>query len=198
MRRVVSAGVAQIDTPRERDVALGFVGMPDDDELLVMRPAEAHALIQQHLTTGPFDVLAEVLVLLLAVLQLVQMRPPHQTLDDDAPFGRVAEQFADGRATVTHLLVWVTPPVREEQVIARAQGLHLGDEVVEVRRAVDQGLRPIALAPGRHLGRGITPFRTREEPIATFSHAVGIPEIRNPGRSLCQDRACPPYGASLQ
>ena len=69
MRRVVAAGVAQIDAARERDVALGCVGMPDDDHLLVMRPAEPDALVQQHLTAGLFDRVAEMLVLLLAVLR---------------------------------------------------------------------------------------------------------------------------------
>ncbi len=73
MRRVVAAGVAQVNAARERDVALGRAGMPDDDQLLVMRPAEPDALVQQHLTACLFDRVAEMLVLLLAVLELVQM-----------------------------------------------------------------------------------------------------------------------------
>jgi hypothetical protein len=87
---------------------------------------------------------------------------------------RVAELFARALrdnpdlhlvAVVPHFLVRVAPPVREEQVVACAQRLYFGGEVVEVGRAVDQRLRPIALAPGRYLGRKITPFGIGEEPI---------------------------------
>ena len=174
VRRVVAAGMTQIDAPGERDVPLRRAGMPDDDQLLVMRPADTDALIQQHLPACAFDRLAEVSVLLLAVGELVQMRPPHQTLDDDTAFGGAAEQFTDGRAVVAHLLVRVAPPVREEQVVARAQRFHFGDETIEVRRAVDQRLRPVALAPGRHCDAGLPrSFAVRNQ--SASSDTPGMP-----------------------
>ena len=122
--------------------------MTDHHQLLMMRTAEPHPLIQQHLAAGPFDGLAEVLVLFLAVGELVQVRAPHQSLDDDTALGGLAEQLGDGRAAVAHLLVGVTAPVGEEQVVAPTERLDLGHQLVEVRRAVDQRLRPIALTPG--------------------------------------------------
>ena len=128
VRGVVAARMTQIDAPDERDVSLRFTGMPDHHQLLVMRPADADSLIEQHLPACAFDGLAEVPVLLLAVGELVQMGPPHQTLDDDAAFGGAAEQFTDGRAVVAHLLVGVAPPVREEQMVARCQRFHFRDE----------------------------------------------------------------------
>ena len=70
---VVAAGVAQVDAAGERDISLGLVAVPDHHQLLVMRTAEPHTLVQQHLSTRPFDRLAEMLVLLLAVGELVQM-----------------------------------------------------------------------------------------------------------------------------
>ena len=45
VRSIVAAGMAQIDAARERDVTLGCVRVTDDHQLLVMRPAEAHALV---------------------------------------------------------------------------------------------------------------------------------------------------------
>jgi hypothetical protein len=43
---VVAAGVTQVDAAGERDLALGCVAVADDDELLVMRPADPDALIE--------------------------------------------------------------------------------------------------------------------------------------------------------
>ena len=70
---VIATGVAQVDAAGERDVALGFVAVPDHHELLVMRPAESDPLVQQHLSARTLDVVAEMLVLLLAVGELVQV-----------------------------------------------------------------------------------------------------------------------------
>ena len=85
---VVAARVAQVDAAGERDIALRCAGVPDHHQLLVVRPAESDALIQQHLAARALDRLAEVPVLLLAVGELVQVRAPHQALDDDAALGR--------------------------------------------------------------------------------------------------------------
>ena len=90
---VVAAGVAQVDATGEGDVALRRAGVPDHHQLLVMRPAEPDPLVQQHLSPGPLDRLAEMLVLLLAVGEFVQVRTPHQALDDDAALGGLAEQL---------------------------------------------------------------------------------------------------------
>src|ERR1700752_3762864 len=100
VRRIIAAGVAQIDASRERDIPLGCVWMADDHELLVMRAAEAHPLVQQHLTTGFFDRPAQMLVLLPPLGELAQVRPPHQPLDNDTALCSGTEQLADGRATV--------------------------------------------------------------------------------------------------
>jgi hypothetical protein len=73
VRFVVAAGVAQVDATGERDVPLGFVAVPDHHQLLVMRPTEPDALVQQHLPARALDHLAEMLVLFLAVGELVQV-----------------------------------------------------------------------------------------------------------------------------
>jgi hypothetical protein len=64
-----------------------------------------------------------VLVLLLAVLEPVQVRAPHQALDDNTALGSCAEEFGDARSAIAHPLVRIAAPVGEEQVITRAQRL---------------------------------------------------------------------------
>ncbi len=52
MVRVVAPAVAQIDAANKGNVAFAPFGMADDDEFLVMRAAQAHALVEQDLTPG--------------------------------------------------------------------------------------------------------------------------------------------------
>ena len=114
-----------------------------------MRTAQTDPLVEQHLAAGLLDRVAEVLVLLLAVGERVEVRTPHQAFDDDAPFGGAAEHFGDRRAALAHLLIGIAAPVREEHVVARAQRLDLRRENVEVCRPVNQRLGPAPLTPGR-------------------------------------------------
>jgi hypothetical protein len=65
--------MTQIDAADECDVTRRLVRMPDHDQLLVVRSAYSHPLIEEHLATGSFDRIAEVLVLLLAVSELVEV-----------------------------------------------------------------------------------------------------------------------------
>ena len=129
---VVASRVTQIDAAGECHVALRLGRMADDDQLLMVRAAEANALIEQHLTAGSLDRLAEMLVLLLAVLELVQVRAPHQALDDDPASGGSAEQLGDRRAGLAQFLVGVAAPVGEEQIVAAGQRLDFGGELVEI------------------------------------------------------------------
>ena len=49
---IVAPAVAEFDAADKSDVAFGSIGMTDDDELLVMRAAESHALVEQDLAPG--------------------------------------------------------------------------------------------------------------------------------------------------
>ena len=197
MGLVVAARVAQVDAAGERDIAFRRPGVPDHHQLLVVRPAETNTLVQQDLAACPLDRLAEVLVLLLAVGELVQVRAPDQTLDDDTALGRRAEQLADGRAVVAHLLVGIATPVGEEQVVALAERLDLGHQLVEIGRTVDQRLRPTTRAPGRNRGGRVASLLRGEEPVCEFRHAT-----RNSRRRSCPNSpsvriaACPGLVAS--
>ena len=73
VRFVVAAGVAQVDTAGERHILRRLPRMTEHHELLMMRATEPDPLVQQYLATRALDGLAEVLVLLLAVLEPVQV-----------------------------------------------------------------------------------------------------------------------------
>ena len=136
----------------------GFPGMAKQDQPLMVRPADQHPLIQQHLPACTLDGLGEMAVLLLVELERVRIRPPHESLDEHTALGRGTEQFGDGRPVLAQPLIGVAPPVGEEQVIAGAQLLHLGDEAIEIGRPVDEGLGLIALAPRGEIPVGIAAF----------------------------------------
>jgi hypothetical protein len=104
-------------------------------------------LVEQHLAADRADGLAEAAVLLLAVLQHVEVRAPHQSLDDNASLRGGAEKLGDGGTIGTHELVGIAAPVGEEQVIARLERLNLADEVVKVSRAVDERPNVVSGAP---------------------------------------------------
>ena len=171
---VVAARVAEVDAAGERDIALRCAWVPDHHQLLVVRPAESDALVQQHLAARPLDRLAEVPVLLLAVGELVQVRAPHQSLDDDAALGRRAEQLADRRAVVTHLLVGISTPIGEEEVVPVAERLDVGHQPVEVRRTVNQRLRAATCAPGGNRGGRVASLFRSQKPVCELRHANGI------------------------
>ena len=86
--------MAQVDAAGERDVALGCVRVPQDHQLLVVRSAAPDPLVEQHLAAGALDVVAEVRFSSSLYGELVQMRAPHQALDDDAALGAPANNSA--------------------------------------------------------------------------------------------------------
>ena len=61
---------------------LSAAGVPQDDELLVVGTPEPDPHIQEALATGRFDLLAEMAILLRAEACAIEMRAPHQSLDD--------------------------------------------------------------------------------------------------------------------
>jgi hypothetical protein len=176
MGLIVTSGMTQVDASCEGDVALGIARVPNHHEFLVMGTAEAHPLIEQHLAARGFDRLPEMLVLLLAVGELVQMRAPHQALDHDAALGRVAEQLPDGRSVVAHLLVGVPAPIGEEEIVPVAEHLDFTDQPVEVGRTMDQRLGAATCTPGGNRGARVASLLRSEKPIRELRHANRVAE----------------------
>src|SRR2546429_5796360 len=77
MRRIVSAAVTEIDASNEGDVSLWPPIVADDDHLLMMGSAAAHALVEQRLAAGLVDLRTQSLVLLGAEGQAVPWCRPH-------------------------------------------------------------------------------------------------------------------------
>jgi hypothetical protein len=184
--------VAEVDAACESDVTLGLVAVSDHHQLLVVRAAEPHALVQQHLSAGLFDRLAEMLVLLLAVGELVEVRAPHQSLDHHSALGSLAEEFSDRRALVAELFVGVASPIGEEQIVARTQRLHFADQLVEVGRAMDQRLGAIADTPDGNLAGRVASLLGGEKPRCELHHATGIAKGDH-----VQTRRVPPWSAKI-
>jgi hypothetical protein len=59
----VAPAVTQVDSADEGHIASGAGGVPDDDELLVMRAAQSHTLVEQDLAAGRIDLFSKMAVL---------------------------------------------------------------------------------------------------------------------------------------
>jgi hypothetical protein len=128
MPLVIVATVAEIDSAHEGDVALWRIPMSQDDKLLVMRSPAPHSHVQQALTPGRFDVLAEVTILVSAERQPIPVRTPNQSLHEDAALGCIGEQLRDAELLCPiDNLVGIAAPVGEHQEITDAQGANLID-----------------------------------------------------------------------
>jgi hypothetical protein len=132
--------------------------MTQKHQSLMVRPAEQHPLVQQHLPARAFDGFGEMAVLFLVELEPVRVRPPHQPLDEHSALGGGAEQCGDRRPVLAQPLVGVAAPVGEEQVVTGPQLVHFADQSVEVGRPVNERLRLVALTPRRQVPIGVAPF----------------------------------------
>jgi hypothetical protein len=93
-------GLGTLGVDRLITIALLAAGMAQHDELLVVRTPGAHAHVQQALTRGLFDVLAEVPVLGPAEPELVEVGTPEQPAYVDSTARRVAQDMHYGAVGV--------------------------------------------------------------------------------------------------
>src|SRR6478609_8842259 len=115
---VVAPVVGQVDPADEGDVASGVVTVPDDDELLVMRAARAHAHVEEHLGATLLQLLTEVTVLGCKEPSLVQVGAPHQPVYGDASLVRAREHLYDLATRLPgELFVAIALPVCDEHKI---------------------------------------------------------------------------------
>ncbi len=100
------------------------------------------------------------------------MRAPDQALDDDAALGGAAEQLPMVGPSVAHPLIGIATPIGEEQIVALAKRLDLGDQPVEVRRTVNQRLSAVPAHQAGIVGGRVASFLRGEEPVCEFRHAT--------------------------
>ena len=172
--RVVPPRVAQVDAADEGDVALRVAGVPDDDELLVMRTAGADPHVEQRLRALGLQLLAGLPVLGAGEGQLVPVRAPDQSADvDSAPVG-VAEQPDHGRLRIVgELLVRVAAPVGEQDQIARPRLFDALLELGEVGRTVDERPYVVADRPRLLTRMGVVEHRLRVGPLGLGQQPLG-------------------------
>ncbi|MER5928159.1 hypothetical protein [Streptomyces mirabilis] len=179
MSGVVPTAVAQIDPADEGDVPLGPTRVAQHHELLMVRAARPHPHVEQALPSRLLDLLPQVVVLLFAELEPIQVRAPHQPLDDDTAACGVAQHVADSALRTVQQLVRVTPPVREHQYVAGPLRPHGREQLGEVHRPMYQGADVVARGPRRTVGmtavyprRGIPPLSGGQQPVGAFHVAV--------------------------
>ena len=101
--------------PTKATSRVGVVTVPDDDELLVMRAARAHAHVEEHLGATLLQLLTEVTVLGCKEPSLVQVGAPHQPVYGDASLVREREHLYDLATRFPgELFVAIALPVCEE------------------------------------------------------------------------------------
>ena len=191
---VVAPAVAQVDTTDERDVEVRAARMTQHDELLMMGTARPDPHVEQALTAGSHDVLAEMAILLLAERELVQVRAPHQPLHHDASGRRGAQRAGDLDSFLVEDLVGIAAPIGEQHQIAGAGTGNAPGELREVHLAVNKRHHRVAGRPGRAVrvtaieaGRGVTAFVSCQEPLADVHdniqpHLDFVARTRHPDR----------------
>ncbi len=196
MLGVVATAVAQIDPADEGDVPVGVPVVLDHEQLLVVRAEPADPLVQQHLPAGLVDLVAQVLVLLGVVGQVLRVRAPDQAADLDAVLGQIAEHLTHARALGQQFLVGVPAPVGEVDPVPGGQLTEFLVEPAEVVRTVQHRSDLIAghpaetVVPGNpvDVGRGVAPLLGREEPA---SRRI-VCRLHRPPAYGCRDLVAPP------
>ncbi len=141
---VIPAGVAQVDAADVRDVLLRPAGVPDDDELLMMRAGGSHPHVQERLRARILQGFADLLVRFGGERQFVPMRAPDQPADVGAALVRTRQDRGDLTAWLPgEPLVWVPAPVGEEDQITRPRCFKPAVQLSEVRRSMDQRTGPV-------------------------------------------------------
>ena len=159
---VVGSAVAQVDAADVRDVELRPARMAHDNDLLMVRASRTHPHVAKTLAAGGLDLVAEMVVLLRAERELVPVRPPNESLDDDAA-GRCRAQHPRHLGAVTvEPLIRVAAPVGEHDEVAGDGSLQGLQQFGKVHRAVHErsyviagGVRAPIASPPIERGEGV-------------------------------------------
>ena len=191
---VIATGVAEVDAADKRDVPGRVITVPDDQHLLMVGPAHAHAHVEQRLGSSLLQVLPESPILPRREPKRLGMRTPHQAPYVDSTFVSSSEHFGHFAAWLpSQAFVGVTLPVREIDQVAIAGRFDPLEQLVEIRRAVDQrayevagGPRLITGMPRVNARAGVAPLRGGEEPRqgVISRHTATVPDLGRQPSSL--------------
>src|SRR5580765_4928328 len=183
--QVVTPAVAQVDPADVGDIAAGVRGIPDDDELLVVRAEGPDPHVPQALPAGLLQVLAQVAGLLGVVAEVPPVRAPQQPADVGAPLGSRHEgRRHRARRVVGQLFVRVATPVREVQPVAGPQRADPLVQLGEVRPTVDdrahrapRAPRLLTRVPVVDPGVRVVPLGRGEEPVGEGHQCMVSPRL---------------------
>jgi hypothetical protein len=82
---VISTTMTEVDSPDERHVTLKKRGMADEDQLLVVRSAPAHSLVQQNFAARLGHLNGEASIFFRTKREAVAVRTPEQPSNVDTP-----------------------------------------------------------------------------------------------------------------
>src|SRR5664280_3323862 len=125
--------VAQVDAAHEGDVELGTGWMTQHHELLVVRTSRTYPHVQQALTPGLLDLLAEVPILRGAEAELVEVGAPNQPTYVDAAASRLTQRLRHRAVGLSgEELVGIAAPVGEQHQVAPPELRQASDQLGEV------------------------------------------------------------------
>ena len=132
--------MGEVDATGEGDVVVGRGQRRpvDHDDLLVMAPAAADAMVEHELTARVVDRAREAQVAELSRRVADRMRAPEQASQDGTAPRRIGEHGADLGTRASETFVAVALEIGEVQPVAGARRADLVEQAREVLGAVDQ------------------------------------------------------------
>jgi hypothetical protein len=162
---VISATMAEVDPPDKCDIMFAVARVADDDELLVVRTASPHSLIEQHFPARLSDLDGETSVLFRAEGESVAVRTPEEPADVGAAPAQVCHECRDRRPVVAYRLASVASPVGETHLVIGPKARDYLCQAAEVGGAINQECDVVAFGPRDtpgptrvDLGRRVTSF----------------------------------------
>jgi hypothetical protein len=114
---VISASMAEVDPPDECHVTVGGGGVADDNELLVVRAASPHSLVEQYFPACLSDLDGETPIVLRTEREPIAVGTPEQPADVSTTSAQICHECRDRRPVIGYALVSVSSPVGEAHLL---------------------------------------------------------------------------------
>jgi hypothetical protein len=106
VRCAVAAAVAQVDASEEGDIEVGPLVGAQDDELLVVRPSDAHPHVKEAFAASVIDLIAQMPVLRGGEGHAIPVGAPYEASNVDAASSGIGEHLSDLRIRILGRFAW--------------------------------------------------------------------------------------------